>query len=187
MTPNLIAIAIFCMVLSMLAILFAYYGRLSFWKLVQRHPFDGLAFFAEHDAWVITRQGEARPTGEYAGPFLFVEPSAGERLYLYAQQSRLEESQREFMESHAELVPRYMFPWLSALALLYPISAMKDYGGEPVAASAILGYGFSNLGYIMIAGAVLTKSFRILGLETRAQTLLGAAAFWIIGLVLSNI
>ncbi|MCR9062220.1 MAG: hypothetical protein NXI02_33215 [Rhodobacteraceae bacterium] len=91
------------------------------------------------------------------------------------------------MESHTELVPRYMFPWLSALALLYPISAMNDYGAEPVSATTILGYGFSNLGYIMVAGAVLTKSFRILGLETRTQTLLGAAAFWIIGVVLSNI
>lgn len=60
MTPKLIAILIFTVFLGALAIFFAYFGRLSFWKLVQKYPFDGLAFFEEHEAWRIVPEGKDR-------------------------------------------------------------------------------------------------------------------------------
>tara|TARA_R110002096_G_scaffold118489_3_gene256565 strand:+ start:28150 stop:28713 length:564 start_codon:yes stop_codon:yes gene_type:complete len=187
MTPTLTAICIFVGVLVLLAVFFVVYGRLTFWKLVHRHPYDALAFFESNPIWRIVRKGEEPPNGGFTGPFLFVEQHTGDRLRLYAQSDQLEQSQHEFMEQNSDLIPRYMFPWISALAILYPISAMNSLNETPYDTVGILGYGFTNLGYVIMAGAILTGSFRILGLETRMQTFVGAAAFWIVGVVLSNV
>ena len=187
MTPKITATVLFCLLLMGPVIFFIYYGRLSFWKLIHEDPVESLALFAKRDAWVVTLKGQPRPEGNYVGPFIFVQPEGGEILHLYAKKEQLEKSQNEFIKNHPKILQCYTFPWLSALALLYPIIAMSTLGNNPASLVPILGYGLSNLGYIIAAGAVCAGSFRVLGFETRVQTFVGAVLFWVAGVILSSI
>lgn len=58
------------------------------------------------------------------------------------------------------------FPWVSALSLLYPISA-TIYIAESTPAPPVMitGYGLANLGYLLFAAGIFTGTFGVFGLK----------------------
>ena len=68
---------------------------------------------------------------------------------------------------HDGALPRRSFPYLSLLALLYPVAAILYMAKTPASPILILGYGFANLGYLLGAAMVVPGHFRILGLDDR--------------------
>jgi len=57
--------------------------------------------------------------------------------------------------------------------------------GAPL--SATLGYGLSNLGYLLLGAGILAGSFRALGFRYRIPTLIAAVVIWVMGTALSNL
>lgn len=51
----------------------------------------------------------------------------------------------------------------------------------------ILGYGFTNLGYLFSGANIIPGHFGILGFDDRIPTLIAAVIIWVIGFVLSNV
>lgn len=80
------------------------------------------------------------------------------------------------------------FPWISALSLLYPISATiyiaKSTPAPPI---MIAGYGLGNLGYLLFAAGIFSGTFSAFGLKRRWQVLALAAICLAIGTLLSSI
>ena len=65
-----------------------------------------------------------------------------------------------------------VFPWVSAIALLYPIAAMIFLTVRtPASSIMIAGYGLANLGYLLFAAGILAGTFRVLGLKKRWHVL----------------
>lgn len=80
------------------------------------------------------------------------------------------------------------FPWQSAVCLLYPIGAtIYITAATPAGAAEIIGYGISNLGYLLFAAGVFGGTFRILGLRNRWQVFGAAVVSFVLGTVLSNV
>ena len=80
------------------------------------------------------------------------------------------------------------FPWLSALCLLYPIGAMAYVAMyTPASITTILGYGFAQLGYLLVAAGIFVGTFRVFGLRKRWQILLLGLISFCIGTALSNV
>lgn len=80
------------------------------------------------------------------------------------------------------------FPWISALSLLYPISAtIRIATSTPAPPIMIAGYGLANLGYLLFAAGIFTGTFGVFGLKRRWQVLALAAICFAIGTLLSSI
>ena len=80
------------------------------------------------------------------------------------------------------------FPWLSALSLLYPISATIYIATRtPAPIAVVTGYGLANLGYLLFAAGVVAGRFGIFGLKRRWQVLSVAVACFAVGTILSNV
>ncbi len=81
------------------------------------------------------------------------------------------------------------FPIWSLIALSYPVAAMlymaSRYPEAPFL--AVIGYGLSNLGYLLLAAGLIAGSFRVLGLQGRGITITAAVIAWLLGVVLSNL
>lgn len=78
------------------------------------------------------------------------------------------------------------FPWPSLLTLLYPLAAMGYYSQFPATKTAVIGYGVTNLAYLLFAAGVV-GSFGIFGLTKRWQIFTAGAICFVLGVVLSNI
>jgi len=80
------------------------------------------------------------------------------------------------------------YPIWSTLALLYPLTAtVWVFTNTPISLVAGLGYGITQLGYLLIAAGVFTGKFGVLGLKGRWMILGVGAGTFLIGLVLSNL
>jgi hypothetical protein len=80
------------------------------------------------------------------------------------------------------------FPWLSALSLLYPISAMIYIAtSTPAPIVTILGYGLAQLGYLFFAATLISGKFGVFGLKNRWQVLIAGVISLCLGISLSNI
>ena len=79
--------------------------------------------------------------------------------------------------------------WLSALSLFYPINVMVHMATTktPATLSLVLGYGLSNLGYLLVAAGIFKGTFRIFGLKKRLYVFVAAILFFSIGTFLSYI
>jgi len=78
-------------------------------------------------------------------------------------------------------------PWVSALALLYPVAAIVHISiNTPAPASMVFGYGIANLGYLLIAAGIFAGTFRVLGLYRRWRVFIAAALAVTIGIYLTN-
>ena len=79
-------------------------------------------------------------------------------------------------------------PWLSALALVYPLSAIVHMATTtPAPLVMIAGYGLANLGYVLFAAGIFAGTFRVFGLKNRWKVLVLAATCVVVGIVLSSI
>ncbi|MBW6485131.1 MAG: hypothetical protein K0B01_03130 [Syntrophobacterales bacterium] len=56
--------------------------------------------------------------------------------------------QKEFIQIYGSRKERSSFPWLSTLAMLYPIGAQVTIANQGAPLLPTLGYGFANLGYL---------------------------------------
>ena len=82
----------------------------------------------------------------------------------------------------------YGFPWQSAAALLYPVSASIYVATmAPAGTATIVGYGLANLGYLLFAVGFKGGSFRILGIRNRWQVFGAAIVSFVLGTVLCNL
>lgn len=187
MGNTIIAMVLFIAALGGLASLYGKLGNLSFWKLAAKFPEEALEHVLNDPAWVVLHKSESAPGAGFTGPFLLAVPSLGSTLKLYGREDQIEASQQRFIETYRELLPQNGFPYLSLLALLYPVVAILSMAQTPAPTIFILGYGFGNLGYLLGAATVIPGHFRVLGLDDRIPTLIAAVIFWMIGIVLSNV
>lgn len=176
------AIGIFIGILVFLSYFFIKMGNFGFWGIAHKLPNEFMQFAQENeDVWVISETPISLPSETHTGPFKFV--AYGNIYTLYALADELESSQAKFIEMFSDSIPEKPFPFVSLLFLLYPVLAMASYpSGELI---EVLGYGFSNLGYLLFA-ALIPGSFRIFGMENRVQIGIGGAIFFILGLFLVN-
>ena len=80
------------------------------------------------------------------------------------------------------------FPWVSAISLLYPISAMIYVSlHSPAPTTLVIGYGVANLGYLLFAAGLFSGTFKIFKLEKRWKVFLLAIVLFSIGTFLSSI
>jgi len=185
MTNMMLAIICYVGIIAAVTFFLGKLGKWSFWKLAAKLPEEAFEHFSADPTWLIGAQ--AHPGEGFVGPFLHHVPSRGQTVKLYARDSDLESSQQNFIERHASQVPRHGFPYLSALALLFPVAAMASMRDISASTVLILGYGFANLGYLLGAAFLIPGHFRILGLDGRLPTLIAGVLFWVVGLVLSNV
>jgi|GEM_PF-2986411 len=184
MNEATVATLIFGAVLVGLALFFSLAGRLSFWKLASKLPNEALEHFESETTWVLADDSE-RPKG-FSGPYYLPVPSIGRTVKLYADPERMEESQSRFIEQYRDLIPAQRFPFVSFIALLYPVAAMLSLSETPISVVGILGYGFANLGYLLLAAGIFFGQFRAFGLESRVPTIIAAVISWVVGVVLTN-
>jgi hypothetical protein len=119
-------------------------------------------------------------------PYYLPVPSIGRTVKLYADSERIEESQSHFIEQYGDLIPAQHFPFVSFIALVYPVAAMLPLSETPISVAGILGYGFANLGYLLLAAGVFFGQFRAFALEGRVVTIIVAVVSWVVGIVLTN-
>ena len=80
------------------------------------------------------------------------------------------------------------FPWMSAISLLYPVGAVLYISTRtPASFLMVIGYGLTNLGYVMLGAGIFAGTYRIFGLTKRWKVLVGAIIALLVGIVLSNI
>jgi hypothetical protein len=92
------------------------------------------------------------------------------------------------MKIDRQVASKARVPWISCIALLYPIAAAIFISRQPAAtASDIAGYGLSNLAYAMFVGAIFTGTFGIFGLQKRWKVFAVAIAVLLAGVVASNV
>jgi hypothetical protein len=86
-------------------------------------------------------------------------------------------------------IPGKPFPWVSTIALLYPIMAtfyIASYRPAPPFI-VVVGYGLANLGYLLCISGIVAGHFRIFHLQKRLHVFLTAAGVFVVGTFLTNI
>jgi hypothetical protein len=85
------------------------------------------------------------------------------------------------------------FPWPSAVALLYPLAAVAwmyqqaTANGHASPVLLALGYGLSNLGYLLLASGLIFGKFGALKLRSRATALGTGLAALLLGILITNV
>lgn len=183
MNGNISAIAIFIIILFLLRIYFVNLGKLSFWKLAAIYIDDFFVHMENNPAWYFSSSKIIKPNSDYVGPFYFKKENL--TYTIFGHKDLFEESQKEFIKKFNVKRQKKPFPLISFLGLSYPILAMLTVQSNSWV--LCLGYGLSNLGYLLIFCGIITGSFRALGLDHRIQVF-GAAIFFIIpGIILVNL
>jgi hypothetical protein len=169
MTNAITALILFVGILGAIGLFYRKLGKLSFWKLAGKLPEQALEHASSDPA------------------FLLSVPSLGRTVKLYAHRDQIESSQQRFIDRYRDILPRHEFPYLSLLALLYPVAAILWMSNTPAPPMLVLGYGFANLGYLLGAAFLFPGHFRILGLDDRFPTLVAGVLFWVVGFALSTV
>lgn len=185
MNNALFAALTFAAVIGGLGLFLSLAGRLSFWKLASKLPDKAIQYMESDQAWVIVSDSE-KPPG-YSGPFFLLVPSMDRTFKLYGDPDRMEESQAKFLELYSDILPNQGFPYISFIALIYPVAAMLSMYDTAVPVVTVLGYGFANLGYLLLAAGVFAGQFRAFSLEGRIPTIVAAILAWVLGVGLSNV
>ncbi|HNT90981.1 MAG TPA: hypothetical protein PKO01_04635 [Smithellaceae bacterium] len=101
----------------------------------------------------------------------------------YAHRACDQPKMREFMGLRASV-----FPWISAVSLLYPIAAGIYVATKtPASAATIVGYFLANLGYLLVGAGMIKGTFKIFALKKRWHVLGAGALAFLVGTFLSNI
>ncbi len=185
MSNVVLATVVFAVSIVGLALFLILAGKLSFWKLASKLPEQTIKFMESDPAWVFAHESD-KPPG-FTGPFYLQVPSIGQTIKIYGDPEKIEESQAKFIKFNQDLIPKQGFPYISFLALIYPVAAMFSMSGTTAPIMAILGYGFANLGYLLLAAGVFGGQFRAFSLVGRIPTILAAVITWVIGVALSNV
>jgi len=101
----------------------------------------------------------------------------------YAYSAYDQPKMREFMRVNGSI-----FPWVSAISLLYAIGAGVYIGTQaPSSTPMMVGYFLANLGYLLIGAGIIKGTFRVFGLKKRWHVFVAGATASLIGTFLSNI
>jgi hypothetical protein len=79
------------------------------------------------------------------------------------------------------------FPIFSLLGLVYAIIATISALNFSNNINVALGYGITNLSYVLIIATIINGKFGVFKLQKRSHTFGLAVALFIVGVVLSNI
>jgi hypothetical protein len=168
-------------------------GRLDFWKAAASMPDEAYDWFMSDDCWVVQdptlgTTGKPDPKSAYTGPFSIWIPKLGDRrVVVYGLRDQIEASQQRFLEQHGLPARPPKLPPPSAIGLFYPLAAVI-YFSQTTPAQLIdtIGYGFAQVGYMLLVAGLVAGTFRAFRLTRRWQVLLAGALAVAIGAVLSN-
>ena len=80
-----------------------------------------------------------------------------------------------------------IFPWVSVLSLLYPVAAMVYIATQtPANPKMVVGYGVTNLAYLLFVVGIFTGKFGVFGLSKRWQVFTLAFVCFVLGVLMSN-
>ena len=186
------AIVIFLLVLQVWRSIYVRRGNIRFWQLAASQPDAAFEWMQGRADWFVLLP-EAPEVDEFmhstglVAPFKLGVPSVGGTVVIFARSESIDESQEEFIELYGSRKERRGFPWLSSLAMIYPVAGMLTIAVQGAPFLPTLGYGFANLGYLLFAAGLLSGSFQALGFRYRKPTLVAAVAVWVVGLVLDSL
>lgn len=186
------AVAIFVAVILVWRAIYVNRGNIRFWQLAADQPDAAFEWMQSRSDWIVLRPEDPeveklKERTDFVGPFKLAVPSVGGVVTIFAESKSIDATQSEFMDSLGGAKERATFPWLSSLAMLYPIAAMVTIAARGAPVLPTLGYGFANLGYLLFGAGIVAGSFRALGFRYRIPTLIAAVAVWVVGTVLSNL
>jgi hypothetical protein len=186
------AVAIFFVAVVVWRSIYVEHGNIGFWQLAADQPDIAYQWMKGRPDWILLhpqdpRVEQLKQSPNLVGPFRLAAPSAGGMVVMFAESESIDASQREFIALHGGSREKGSFPWLSWLAMLYPIVAMLWIASHGAPLLATLGYGLAILGYILFGAGVLTGSFRALGFRYRIPRFIAAVVVWVTGTVLSNL
>lgn len=186
------AVAIFLAVVFGWRSVYVKHGNIGFWQLAADQPDAAYQWMKGRPDWVVLdphdpRVEQLKQSPNLVGPFRLVVPSVGGMVVMFAESESIDAAQREFIGLYGGSREKASFPWLSWVAMLYPISAILWAASLGAPLLATLGYGFANLGYLLVAAGIFAGSFRALGFRYRMPTLIAAVAVWVAGTVLCNL
>jgi hypothetical protein len=189
---SIVAVAVFCLVIVVWHSIYVRRGNIGFWQLAADQPDAAFEWMQGRSDWIVLRPDDPKlkqlkDSPELVGPFKLAVPSTGGVVTMFAESKSIDESQNEFIKSFGGSKQRTSLPWLSSLAMVYPIVAMLVIARRGSPFLPTLGYGFANLGYLLFAAGIVSGSFRALGFRYRIPTLIAAVAVWVLGTVLSNL
>ena len=192
------ALLMFLGTLLMLRVYLVDFGRLGFWKLAHLFLDDFFALMDKDESWVYSSSQLSKPSDDYVGPFFF--KKNGQKYTIFALKNSITQSQQDFIKKFQFQVPKQPFPIFSLIAMLYPVTSiiylstvaglypwLSEGAFVDPNGFALLGYGFINLGYLLIVAGIFPGSFKILGLDYRIQVFLAAIVFLVLGTGLLNI
>lgn len=186
------AIVIFLVLVFVWRSVFVRLGSFGFWQLAAEQPEVAYQWMIEQPTWVVLRPSdpeveELKESSDFEGPYRLAVPSAGGMLVIFVKSESIDASQNEFINLYGGSEENSSTPWLSFIAMLYPILAMLRIASQGAPLLLTLGYGLSNLGYLLLTAGILAGSFKFLGFKYRWPTIIAAIFAWIIGLILSNL
>ena len=184
------AIAIFLGVIFIWRSIFVKKGNIRFWQLAAIQPDAAFEWMDNRSGWTILypddpKVKELKKDPDLAGPFILIVPKLGGKVVIFANINLIDES--EFIELFGGHKERTDFPWISWLTMLYPIVAMVKISNQGAPILPTLGFGFANLGYLLLVAGILAGGFRALGFSYRIPTLIAAVSIWIVGTMMSKL
>ena len=186
------AVAIFIAVVFIWRTIYVKYGNIGFWQLAANQPDAAFEWMESRSDWIVLRPDDPnieqfKNDADFVGPLKLYVPKLGGMTTIFAKNATINESQNEFIDTFGGSRERSNFPWLSTLTMLYPIIAMVAIANQGAPLLPTLGYGFANLGYLLLGAGILLGSFRALGFRYRIPTLIAAVSVWLVGTILSNL
>lgn len=168
------------------------HGNIVFWQIAADRPDEAYEWMNERPDWTILDPKDPnvqnlKQSPGLVGRFRLGVPSLGIIFIVFAEESSIDASQKDFIEMHSNNEVNTRFPWISWLTMLYPVSAILYIASFDASLFSTLGYGFANLGYLLFLAGIFAGSFRALGFIHRRQTLVAAVSVWLVGTVLSNL
>jgi hypothetical protein len=186
------AVAIFLTVVFIWRTIYVKRGNIGFWQLAGNQPDAAFEWMENRSDWIVLRSDDPKikqfkNDSDLVGPFKLYIPQLGGMTAIFARAATIDESQKEFIQNYGSSKERSSLPWLSTLTMLYPIGAQVWIANKGAPLLPTLGYGFANLGYLLLGAGILAGNFRALGFRYRIPTLIAAVAVWLVGTILSNL
>lgn len=167
----------------------------QFWRVAAERPDRAYDYLRSHPAWVVVdsvagAQRPPEPRDQFTGPFMLAVPKLGRVVKLYCVEDKIEESQSAFLrEQGVEPSPSPTTPWVSMLAMVYPVAGALFFARRAPEESTlgVVAYGIAQLGYVLVFAGIVAGSFQALGLSGRLRTIAVGLLVLVLETLLSNV